>query len=119
MRISFHHVISTSDLFTLIVGGVTSFVSNGPSGSSLPPHAANSDMAVHKETALATGATTLIVFTLAGTIVDVVVVAIGPIVLAAIDVAVNAFLTALLVFSMNLLVLDNSFGDSTELRGFN
>jgi hypothetical protein len=118
MRISFHHVISTCDLLTLIVGGVASFTSIGSSGSS-PLQAVSKDTAVHNETALATGATTLIVFTLAGTIVDVVVVAIGPMVLTAIDVAVNVFLTALLVFSMNLWVFDNLLGDSIELREFN
>ena len=105
MRISFHHVISISDLLTFIVGGVVSLVSIGPSGSSLPPHAVIRLAAVHREIAsailVAEGTTAVIVFTLAGITVDVVVVAIGPIVLAAIHVAANVFLTALFVFSKN------------------
>lgn len=104
MRISFHHVISTSDLLTLIVGGVVSLVSIGLSGPS-SPQAAIRLAAVHNvitlATVLAAGATAVIVFTLAGTKVAVVVVAIGPIVLAAIHVEVSTFLTALFVFSTN------------------
>ena len=121
MRISFHHVISISDLLTFIVGATVSLTSIGPIGSSgsSHPQAVNKDTAVHKETALATGATILTVFTQAGTIVDVVVVAMGPMVLTAIDVAVNVFLTALFVLSMNLWVFDNFFGDSIELKEFN
>ncbi|MBR4634189.1 hypothetical protein IKO50_04520 [bacterium] len=106
-------------MLTLIVGGVVSLISIGSSGQSSPPQAVSKDAAVHREMALATvdavGATTEIVFTLAGTKVAVVVVAIGHIVLAAIQVLVRTFLTALFVFSTNLLALDSCFGDSIEL----
>jgi hypothetical protein len=119
MLISFHHVISTSDLLMLMVGGVVSLTLIGSSGQSSPPQAVSKDAAVHREMALATvdavGATTEIVFTLAGTKVAVVVVAIGHIVLAAIQVLVRTFLTALFVFSTNLLDLDSCFGGSIEL----
>jgi hypothetical protein len=55
--ISFHHVISTSLLFILIVGatvsfsfGVTGLTGVGPSGSS-PLHETNNEVADHNETA--------------------------------------------------------------------
>ena len=123
MRICFHHVISTSDLLTLIVGATVSFTSIGSSGSS-PPHAANNEAAVPREIVLtavvAIGAIAVMVFTLAGTTLEVVVVAIGPIVLAAIQDAVSTFLIALLVFSTNLLALLRSelFAYSPEFKWF-
>ena len=111
MRISFHHVMSTSDLLTLIVGGVVSLVSVGLIGSSgsSGPHAVNKDAAVHREMAFTTvdavGATTDMVFTLAGTTVEVVVLAIGNIVFKPIHALVNNFHIVLLVLSANLLYL--------------
>ena len=110
MRTCFHHVISTSDLLTLIVGAIVSFSGfTGPSGSSLL-QAASNPAAVHREIVLtaveASGAIAVIVFTLAGMTVEVVVVAaIGVKVLAAIHVLTSTFLTALFVFSKNLLDL--------------
>jgi hypothetical protein len=90
----------------LIVGGVMSFVSNGASGSSLPPHAVSKDAAVHKEIAFTTvdavGVTTDIVFTLAGITVEVVVLAMGNIVFNPIQAFVKTFPTALFAFSTNL-----------------
>ena len=106
MRICFHHVTSILDWLTLIVGAIVSLVSIGVSGqSSPPPHAVSSPAAVHSEIVLiaveAVGANAVIVFTLAGMKVDVVVVAIGAIVLAAIHVLTRVSLTAFLVLSTN------------------
>ena len=116
-------MISISDLLTLIVGAMVSFVSIGQSiSSSLPLQAANNPAAVHREIVFivveASGTIAVIVFTLAGMTVEVVVVAIGAIVLAAIHVLTSTFLTALFVFSKNLLELIEFVLDSLELIEF-
>jgi hypothetical protein len=122
MRISLPHVISTSDLLTFIVGGVISLISIGPSGSSFPPQAVSRLAAVHRDIAFATvdavGAIVVIVFTLAGTTVEVVVLAIGNIVFKPIHAFVKTFPTALFVFSTNFLVLDECFLGSIVLIEF-
>ena len=63
-------MISILDLLTVMVGGVVSLVSIGPSGQSSPPHAVSSDVAVHSVIVVAIG--TPIEF-----MVGVVVLAIG------------------------------------------
>jgi hypothetical protein len=113
-------VISISDLLTLIVGAIVSFVSIGQSGpSSPPPHAVNNPAAVHSEIVLivveVSGAIVLIVFTLAGTTVGVVT---GPIEPATIHVVAKAFLTAFFVLSTNLLDFLPFNLDSVELIEF-
>ena len=123
---SFHHVISTSDRFTLIVGATVSFLSIGLTGvsgpSSPPPHAVSSPAAVHREIVLialeAVGAIAVIVFTLAGKTVDVVVVAIGAIVLAAIHVLIRVSLTAFFVLFTKFEYLLGCLVDSWKFMLF-
>jgi TRAP-type C4-dicarboxylate transport system permease large subunit len=101
-----------------MVGAMLSFSWGliGPSGQSSPlPHATSNPAAVHREIVLiaveASGAIAVIVFTLAGTTVGAVT---GPIEPATIHVVAKAFLTALLVFSINLLDLLELAFDSID-----
>jgi hypothetical protein len=101
----------------LIVGAILSFSWGliGPSGQSSPlPHATSNPAAVQNQIVLiavdAIGVTAM-VFMLAGTTVGVVT---GHMELAAIHAVVKTFLTALLVFSINLLDLLELAFDSID-----